>query len=211
PATCFRGMGDDVTKTYPPYVIMTHDTLKREILCDTKTLGGGWIIIQRRVTGDMDFYRDWTDYKNGFGAATGDFWLGNDDIHNLTDKHPYELRIDFRAKGQELFAQYTSFRIEAESDNYRLRLGSYVGTIGEKSGKGLSYHNNHQFSTFDRDNDDNPGRRCAIEFHGAWWYRSCLESNLNGKWGVTGWTGLSWGTGSGLTDCTFTEMKIRRI
>ncbi|RUS71578.1 hypothetical protein EGW08_020656, partial [Elysia chlorotica] len=46
PDSCFRGMGDDVTKSYPPYVIMTHDTLKREILCDTKTLGGGWTVIQ---------------------------------------------------------------------------------------------------------------------------------------------------------------------
>ena len=41
---------------------------------------------QRRATGDVEFYKDWTAYKTGFGALTGDFWLGNDAIHALTDQ-----------------------------------------------------------------------------------------------------------------------------
>ena len=42
------------------------------------------IIPQRRTGSDVDFYRDWVDYKNGFGDTGGDFWLGNDAIHKLT-------------------------------------------------------------------------------------------------------------------------------
>ena len=58
-----------------------------------------FLMAQRLFTADMDFYRDWTDYKNGFGAATGDFWLGNDDIHNLTDKVSdwEQTRVQFKS------------------------------------------------------------------------------------------------------------------
>ena len=33
-----------------------------------------------------------------------------------------------------------------------------------------------KFSTWDRDNDDNPTMNCAKEAGGGWWYRFCNES-----------------------------------
>ena len=48
------------------------------------------------------------------------------------------------------------------------------------TGDSLSvYHHGQEFSTFDVDNDANSGN-CADMFIGAWWYRSCFTSNLNG-------------------------------
>lgn len=42
--------------------------------CDMITDGGGWIVIQRRVAGgSVNFYRNWTEYENGFGDLDNEF------------------------------------------------------------------------------------------------------------------------------------------
>ena len=65
------------------------------------------------------------------------------------------------------------------------------------TGDSLGYHNGQQFSTKDRDNDDEwSGGNCAVRHHGAWWYGIiCASSNLNGKYRNVGpgdRTGLWW-------------------
>lgn len=51
----------------------------------------GWTVIQRRTDGSVDFYRDWNDYKAGFGDVEGEFWLGNDHIYQLTNQGEFQL------------------------------------------------------------------------------------------------------------------------
>ncbi|GFR74381.1 ficolin-2 [Elysia marginata] len=114
--TCYRGMGNDTTQDYEPYVKQYNNDIQRDILCDTKTDGGGWILLQRRTTGDVDFNRSWSEYKNGFGTPPGDFWLGNDAIHELTSKQLHELRIDMRVGSQKFYARYSTFDIMDESE-----------------------------------------------------------------------------------------------
>ena len=43
---CERGMGNDLTKSYRPYIVLSHSSTQRQILCDTQTDGGGWVVIQ---------------------------------------------------------------------------------------------------------------------------------------------------------------------
>ena len=45
----------------------------------------------------------------------------------------------------------------------------------------LSFHSKRQFSTKDQDNDSDSGS-CAVTYKGAWWYRHCHASNLNGQY-----------------------------
>ena len=33
-------------------------------------------VIQRRIDGQTDFYRGWSEYEVGFGDLTKEFWLG---------------------------------------------------------------------------------------------------------------------------------------
>ena len=45
-----------------------------QVFCDMNTTGK-WIVFQRRQDGSVDFYRNWTDYVNGFGDLEGEHWL----------------------------------------------------------------------------------------------------------------------------------------
>ena len=75
----------------------------------------------------QDFYLYWDDYKTGFGNLSESFWLGNENIHSLTNQGRYELRIDFvDYDGDPYYAKYDLFRIGDEEDNYRLDVGSYT-------------------------------------------------------------------------------------
>jgi len=49
-------------------------------------------------------------------------------------------------------------------------------------GNSLRFHNSFGFSTKDRDNDNTDVLNCASEFSSAWWYNSCVDSDLNGPY-----------------------------
>lgn len=56
--------------------------------------------------------------------------------------------------GRKVFAEYASFRLEPESEYYKLRLGRYHGNAGDS----FTWHNGKQFTTLDRDHDVYTGR-----------------------------------------------------
>ena len=49
------------------YTIKPDNLPAFDVLCDQTTAGGGWSVFQKRLNGSVDFYRDWNDYKHGFG------------------------------------------------------------------------------------------------------------------------------------------------
>ncbi|XP_070532840.1 angiopoietin-related protein 7-like [Ptychodera flava] len=151
-----------------------------QVYCDVETDSAGWTVIQRRQDGSVDFYRGWEDYKNGFGDLNGEFWLGNDKIHRLTNQgRRYELRVDLENfENETRFAQYDDFTIANERRRYEITLGSYSGNAGDS----MKFDNGKQFTTKDNDNDRSAKHNCAVSFTGAWWYSSCSLSNLNGQY-----------------------------
>ncbi|XP_069604425.1 ficolin-2-like isoform X2 [Ranitomeya imitator] len=66
------------------YTIYPDGSQPLKVLCDMDTDEGGWIVIQRRWDGSVDFFRTWDAYKKGFGSRLNEFWLGNENIHHVT-------------------------------------------------------------------------------------------------------------------------------
>ncbi|XP_078352826.1 uncharacterized protein LOC144637638 [Oculina patagonica] len=147
-----------------------------QVFCDMTTDGGGWTVFQKRLDGSVDFYLGWKFYKNGFGDLSGEFWLGNDNLHRLTAGDDVILRVDLEDFDENItYAEYTTFKVADEGDKYRLLIGGYNGTAGDS----ISFSSNMQFSTKDSDNDL-WSNHCAKMFKGVWWYRTCHRSNRNG-------------------------------
>jgi len=95
-----------------------------------RTNGGGWTIIQRRLDGSVDFYRNWDEFKKGFGSKSGEYWLGLQIIHLMTSRVNYTLRIELESfSGEKRFAEYKKFHIAGEDENYRLTVGRYSGKM----------------------------------------------------------------------------------
>ncbi|XP_061176961.1 fibrinogen-like protein A [Saccostrea echinata] len=157
----------------------------KSVYCDMSTDGGGWTAIQRRQDNSTDFYKNWEDYKHGFGDPENNYWIGNDAIHELTKNEDQELRVELQSfDGDKAYAQYTTFYVGNEDSKFKLTVSGYLGTTGDS----LGYHNGMMFSTKDQDND-RYGGDCAANWHGAWWYNGCLLSNLNGEYAQSAVTG----------------------
>ena len=122
--------------------------------------------------------RDWFDYERGFGNLRGNFWIGLRNLYKLTNQST-ELHVYLEAfNGTTAYARYRSFAIADHSDKYRLSVDGYSGDAGDS----MQFHDQMQFSTRDSDSDDVPNDNCAVLFEGAWWYKDCHYSNLNGKY-----------------------------
>ncbi|XP_071836241.1 uncharacterized protein [Apostichopus japonicus] len=186
-----------------------------EVYCNM-TDGGGWTVFQRRVNGTEEFYLGWSSYKEGFGDLSHEFWLGNDKLSSLTNQKRYQIRIDLvNVNGAPYYAKFDNFRINDESDKYRLsQLGTYSGTADSRSnpdGYALRYHLNYQFTTKDSDNDAY-SNNCAVTHHGAWWYNNCDYSDLNSNYHADQGSDYSveWYYLPGsYYNIKFSEMKIR--
>ncbi|XP_062544905.1 microfibril-associated glycoprotein 4-like [Armigeres subalbatus] len=161
-----------------------------EAYCEQDFNEGGWLVIQYRFDGSVDFNRNWTEYKNGFGSPDGEMWIGLETLHRLTKAGRYKLMVQLRDFDDKYYyAQYDEFGIGSENESYALRkLGTYSGSAGDS----LDYHRNMKFSTLDRDNDAH-SKSCAQKFKGAWWFNDCYYSNLNAIYkDGTGETYMNW-------------------
>lgn len=187
---------------YPPY----------KVFCDQTSQNGGWLLIQNRLDGSVDFGRRWDEYRRGFGniafdvgkghcETPGEYWLGNDRISQLTKMGPTEVLIEMEDwTGAKVHAQYQQFTIQSETSNFVLAVDGYSGTAGNGFLEGstelfgenrtMTIHNGMMFSTYDRDNDNwlpgDPSKQCAREDGGGWWYNRCHSANPNGRYYIGG-------------------------
>ncbi|XP_019377223.1 PREDICTED: fibrinogen alpha chain [Gavialis gangeticus] len=165
------------------------------VYCDQETTLGGWLLIQQRIDGSVNFNQTWQDYKKGFGSVDakgkGELWLGNENIHLLTQKDTV-LRVELEDwAGNTVYAEY-NIHVGSESQAYVLSVSNYEGTAGDAlitgsvdEGSEYTSHANMKFSTFDRDSDQWE-ENCAEVHGGGWWYNNCQAANLNGMYYLGG-------------------------
>ena len=159
----------------------------------------GWVLVQQSMLGgSLTFVRKWLGYKNGFSDKSGNYWIGNENLHQLTSFAQWKLRIEVQARDTKIWysAEYSSILISDESDFYRIQLSNYSGGTAGDAFQDVpvgNYETNGQpFTTFDADHDLDTFN-CAAGT-GGWWFRKCGMSCLNGcKYGVSG-IGGAWGT-----------------
>ncbi|ETN60515.1 hypothetical protein AND_007861 [Anopheles darlingi] len=166
-----------VSGTYQIRINSGSDALK--VFCEQEQFDGGWLVVQHRFDGSVDFYRNWTEYRDGFGDVEKEFWIGLERLYQLTSTRPYELLVEMKDfSGNYGYARYDEFEISSESEQYSLKtLGAYSGTAGDS----MAYNRLMKFSTKDRDNDV-VDEHCAEKYEGAWWHMNCYDASLNGPY-----------------------------
>jgi len=137
------------------------------------------VLIQQNVGGSNFFNRSWAEFKVGFNDTNGNYWLGNELLHQLTQNGRYKVRFDLKAHGFWYWAEYSSFVVLCEMHSYQLQVSGYSGNAGDA----LTRHNNMMFSTYDRDNDrwTNPAynNNCAVYNGGGFWHKDCACASIN--------------------------------
>ncbi|XP_014863754.1 PREDICTED: fibrinogen-like protein 1-like protein [Poecilia mexicana] len=167
------------------YLIKPHDS---PVVAYCAMQDGGWTVVQHiTVNSSLDFDRTWDEYKKGFGDVTGDHWLGNEYLYELT-RGPARYKLGVKLVDRDAVTktgEYDPFQVEDESTGYRLRLGLFQGSAVDALTLDTEnyLHDNQKFTTKDRDND-NYFQNCAkLEFQGVpgggWWYDACAGANLN--------------------------------
>ncbi|ESN89955.1 hypothetical protein HELRODRAFT_91172, partial [Helobdella robusta] len=98
-------------------------------------------VMQRRMNGSENFYRNWTDYERGFGNPKKGFWIENDNFQRITSKKKYKVLFvleDF--EGHVACAAYDSLSVGSPDTYYVPNIAKYNGTAGNlNSSTLLSY------------------------------------------------------------------------
>ena len=90
--------------------------------CDMVTDRGGWIVIQRnKKSSIVNFNRQWVDYEKGFGDLNTEFWYGLEELHCLTQRGQWEMRVDYQQTNKTWsYLHYNQFSVGSAKDEYPL-------------------------------------------------------------------------------------------
>ncbi|XP_042886373.1 techylectin-5A-like isoform X2 [Penaeus japonicus] len=145
-----------------------------KVWCDMETEGGGWTTFFSRdnITIREDFNRSWNEYGSGFGNASGEYFLGTDNLHVMTSNRQYRLRVEFELPdGTAKFSEWDVFYVSDRANKYKLSVGTFL-PHSMTTDCLSSQINNMFFSTVDYDND-RTNNNCALNYQSGWWYNAC--------------------------------------
>ncbi|XP_077581388.1 angiopoietin-related protein 3-like [Stigmatopora nigra] len=145
------------------------------VFCDMSG-AQGVTVIQQRKDGSVNFDQTWEKYENGFGDFNGEFWLGLGKIRSLVAQGNSVLHIHLEDwKQTKHFSEYM-FDLGGPESSYTVQFKLLSGDIADP----LKNQTGMTFSTKDRHNGKNWDSSCTHT--GGWWFKSCEDTNLNGKY-----------------------------
>uniref|UniRef100_A0A3B4ZCE7 Angiopoietin-related protein 3-like n=1 Tax=Stegastes partitus TaxID=144197 RepID=A0A3B4ZCE7_9TELE len=196
------------------YAIKPNGSEPFMVFCDMSKDHGA-TVIQRRRDGSVNFDQTWETYENGFGDFHGEFWLGLRKIHSLACQGNSVLHIQLEDwKQDKRFIEYR-FHLDGPRNNYTIHLTHLSGNLPDS----MSNHTGMMFSTKDRDNSNHQDSNCAHQQAGGWWFNTCGDANLNGryfhmrpKWRSERRRGIQWKLGrKGSYSLKFTQISVRPV
>ena len=145
--------------------------------------------IQRRISDSVDFDRDWDDYVEGFGEEDGNYWMGLEEIHQLTTTQDMSLYIEIETfEGEPFTMKLETFSVGNATTNYAIHHSGYsLSTTRVRNTHFRDSFSGAMFTTRDRENDLWSRGNCASDMYsGGWWYPelyvNCGPIGLNGHY-----------------------------
>ena len=155
-----------------------HPQRPLKVYCNMELDGGGWTVFQRRYDGSVEFKtRTWAEYKEGFGNAPGEYWLGNEVVHRLTTSEKYDYMVWAKAfDGETAKRKLLEFKLGNEQSGYRFNHEGMAPGYENQPIYAAVYDNTNlngaSFKTYDQGG-------CALSY-GAWWFLGCHRYAMNG-------------------------------
>ena len=146
---------------------------------------GGWTRIMNKVNNANAFYRNWSDFKSGFGDINENHWLGFNLINMILSTDDFMVRFEFENSILEYF-EFDLIKIGSESQNFILTLGQLTNYTIKPD---IMYDNRSEFRTFDYNTNV-----CPQKYKAGWWFKVCYRFcstcspvteghiQVNGKW-----------------------------
>ncbi|KAL1022794.1 hypothetical protein UPYG_G00032420 [Umbra pygmaea] len=156
------------------YSIRPNQSEPFNVYCEL-TLGGS-TVIQHRKDGSIDFDQPWEKYENGFGDLEGEFWLGLKKIHSLASQSDSIIRFELEDWKQERWSVEYQFTLGGPQVYYTLHLIHMSDDLPDA----MLDHTGVRFATKDR--ADTQHQNCDKHYTGGWWFKSCGDTNLNGRY-----------------------------
>ncbi|XP_039260822.2 fibrinogen C domain-containing protein 1-B-like isoform X1 [Styela clava] len=165
----FATQGAPVT-IYPEFTYKTGV----DVYCDCSPDSNNvWTVFQRRREGNVNFYRNWQSYVDGFGKFDEDYWLGLETLNQFTRRGKCSLRVDILDWNSTAhYAEYSAFSVGDPSSLYTLSVHNYTGNAGDA----LNSSSGVQFCSIGSPSECTE----AEEHNGAWWFGTPYTSHLNG-------------------------------
>ncbi|XP_018784481.1 PREDICTED: angiopoietin-1-like [Bactrocera latifrons] len=102
-----------------------------EVYCELGDLDEKpWLVIFLRKEPKYE-YGGWQDYTEGYHTLSGNYFIGLQRLHTITNRQPHELMLQLTQRnGMQHYMHFEHFAIANETSSYGVSSsGAYVGTM----------------------------------------------------------------------------------